>query len=650
MRMKRLRTPMPPAARALAAVLAAGCLGNPARRTLRRRRRTGLGEAPCALLSGGPFHAAALVKRTIKGTLPRVVELEGFNSINGNTVQNGFAAGRACIVFLSATGRPGVYAPLTPTTPRMGLSADGVELVMGDPPFSIPVRPQVLQEGLALLLERDAAGALPDRAAAFLKDAWERPEIESRYLAVAFAGYLREPRAVPWVAQASGDKLLRLRLSAIDALKRIASPEAVEALRGLLKDERASVAQAAAEALLDLQRSSALEDLLAWAQRTSLETARMPAGDARRARPLAAIAKLLLFVDERGPLFPPERICPALLDLARQKDVEPAVASDALYVYGTLAQAPQMDALIELSDDPVYAQRALAAAALSRASMRATANLEAFRAWWKDARAAFGEDLRRQVAESAARSLADESDPDLHLSLVSILRMAPQPLALAAAAPMLLDDKKAARLDTIELLYARTPLALPFLLERAAWERDADRKLALDGLAALGAKHPRLRDLARRLARAALCEPQPTVRRSGIRASGALEDPRGMRALLESIRDPGTYEADDAAASIYRISARTLGFGVYEPYADQELGAQRLAGWWGAVEAGEKTPYAPPLLREPPEGAPEAGARQALEKMLREGDSRPAAAAFAELHRALPAGDPLWTRLLAAER
>lgn len=607
--------------------------------------------AEIEVLAGGPYRAVAAVKRTIKGSLPPVIELQGYNSVYGNVIQNGYASGKKYIVFLSRTDAPDTYAPLTPTTPRMGVEGGGIELVLGDPPFSVPVKPADLNEAFALLMERDASGAPPERAAGFIRGLWEQPEIEARYMAVTLAGYLRDPRCVPQVIQASADKLLRLRLTAVEALGRIASPEAVAALRALLKDDRGVVAQEAAGQLIGIETPACLEDLLVWSQRASAEIAKLAQNDPRRNKLLTLISRLLLFADRCGPLLPAERLCPLLLDLAKMKDAEPTVASDALYVYGTLAQAAQVGPLIELADDPVYAQRSVALAALARATLHSTANLETFRSWWKGARAAFGEDYKRTMAESAAQELAAETDPDIQASLVSLLRMTPPAAALISSAPVLMDEKRSAAIDGIELNFWRSLLAAPFLVERLGWDDPSARRAALDGLALLAQREPRLREMARRFARAAACDSDSMIRRYAYADAGVLDDAKAMPALIEALRDPATYESESAAAAVYRLSARTLGLGAYEPLTLQEAASRRLDGWWKALVAERKAETWKAVGAAGVESAPlSPEERKELERLLKATESRPASAAFAELFRACGPGDALWTGLLESNR
>jgi len=57
-------------------------------------------------------------------------------------------------------------------------------------------------------------------------------------------------------------------------------------------------------------------------------------------------------------------------------------------------------------------------------------------------------------------------------------------------------------------------------------------------------------------------------------AAAGLEDPRAIPALLDTLRGGSIYETHEAADALYALSARTLGYGYYEPSADQEAAAR----------------------------------------------------------------------------
>ena len=120
----------------------------------------------------------------------------------------------------------------------MSVQPDGVLLTLGDPPFRVPIKKAVMEEALALLVEFNAAGKPPERAPAFVRGLWEGGDIEPRYLAVALAGALHDARLTGLLIEAAKDKLLKMRLTAVEALGQIGAPPALAALRALLKDEK----------------------------------------------------------------------------------------------------------------------------------------------------------------------------------------------------------------------------------------------------------------------------------------------------------------------------------------------------------------------------------------------------------------------------
>jgi hypothetical protein len=62
------------------------------------------------ILAGGPFRACAAIRRVYKGQLPKVIELEAYNSYNQDATHAGFLTGTQWILFLSRTGRADVFA------------------------------------------------------------------------------------------------------------------------------------------------------------------------------------------------------------------------------------------------------------------------------------------------------------------------------------------------------------------------------------------------------------------------------------------------------------------------------------------------------------------------------------------------------------
>ena len=600
------------------------------------------------ILAGGPFRACAAVRRVYKGQLPKVIELEAYNSYNQDATHAGFLTGTQWILFLSRTGRADVFAPLTPSAPRLPLGEDGVLLTLGDPPFRIPIKPADMAEALTLALEREQSGAVPERAPAFLKDLWERNEIEPRYLAVALAGLLRDGRVVSLLAPSTKDELLRLRLTAVESLRRIGTPEALAALRPLLTDERESVARAAASALLDAQDLASLGPLLEWARRAAEGQAKLPAKDARRTKTAEALNQLLLLLVDAGPLLPPERVAPALLALARAPDDEPA--KTALYVYDMLAGREQIPALVELAEDPVYAHRREAALALFRATLQPALDLDEFRAWWKAKGPAFGEEARAAAVKSAAMGFALGASDDNPGQQLGVLLSAPGELALPEVAPLLLRDRTSALFEARHLTAWRTPLTVPFLLERLTYSDDQERRAAYQGLVLLARRHARLKALLRPLLRAALADSDSTVRRLATVASGGLDDAGALPRLLDALSGAGGggYEANEATKAVYELSARTLGHGYYELAEENEAAVRRLASWWeglGPRRAAWTSPLAGPAARLGSGLAP-----AELEALCTGAASRPAGAAFGPLWEERGPGDPFWIRLLASAR
>ncbi|MCZ7644294.1 MAG: HEAT repeat domain-containing protein [Planctomycetota bacterium] len=601
------------------------------------------------VLAGGPFRSVVRVLRALKGKTPEVLELEGYNSVNWDSVHAGFAAGDRYILFLSATGRPGVYSTLTPAAPRLAVTEDGVNLILGDPAFTVPVEAKAMETALGLVLEAAKTGKVPDAAMPTIQAFWDKDEVERRYLAVALAGWLREPRAVPLAAEAAAGRLLRLRLTGIEALQKIGAPEALDALRPLVKDRRETVSREAARALIALRDLQSVPPLLEWAQRAAAELPSLPAGDARRVQSQRVLASLFFWLDEEGALPPSEQIVPPLFDLARSK--ESAVASDALFVLGTLARNPQIQDLIDLADDPVFERRGEARLALFRATSRPVDDLDRFRAWWKERRENFGEDHKRLAVESAIRVLSSGGDEELQKLMLGVLRASPGEIALVSAAPLLLREKSEALFETADLAYWRTPLVLPFLLERLGDPRYTERRAAVDAAAFLATRYPRARALIRPFARAALCDDYSGLRRSAALASGRLQDARAVPFLIQLVGGNG-YEAGDAGAALYELTGRTLGYSTYEPIADELAAAERMAGWWarwsaargpGAVWDG--VVEARRAHASTPETAPEA-----LERACLGADSRPSGAALGVLLDVRSPNDPFWDTLLQAAR
>ena len=214
------------------------------------------------ILSGGPFRAVGLARKLIKGDAPKIFEIEGYNSYNWDTVHQGLSSGNRYILFLSRTDRADVFATLTPAAPKLNVQQDSILLELGDPPFRVPVKYNALEEGIKLITEQATTGKTPESAESFIHGLWDDGEIESRYLAVALTGALRDRRLHPLLADASRDKLLKLRLTAIESLGEVASPETINTLCILLKDQKATVSREAARSLLSIRRADTLPELL----------------------------------------------------------------------------------------------------------------------------------------------------------------------------------------------------------------------------------------------------------------------------------------------------------------------------------------------------------------------------------------------------
>jgi hypothetical protein len=156
--------------------------------------------AEVEILAGGPFRAAAAVRRVYRGAPPRVLELSGYNSLNWDATSAAFETGSRWILFLSNTGRPDTFAPLTPSAPRLPVKDGTVLLSLGDPPFRLPIAESDLSVALELMA---SAEANVERGIAFVRELWARYEVGARYLATALAGWLGDARAVPLLAAPS---------------------------------------------------------------------------------------------------------------------------------------------------------------------------------------------------------------------------------------------------------------------------------------------------------------------------------------------------------------------------------------------------------------------------------------------------------------
>jgi len=593
------------------------------------------------ILDGGPFRALAQVRKILKGQAPKVVELTAYNSFNGNVAHLGFTTGSRYILFLSSTGMPGVYAALTPSAPRLSIDGDSVLLSLGNPPFRLQVRQAWMEEALALVLEHARTGKTPERALTFIKELSENNDVEPHYLAVSLAGWLEEERAVGIVADASKAQLIRLRLTAIETLERLATPEALGILRTLLKDEKAIVAREAAAALAGLKDLDSLISLLSWARREADQIAKLPDTDPRKIKSQTAITRILQMTFDYGPLVGIEKLAPDLLGMAKGENA--STAADALSVLGALARPAQIRELVVLADDPVYALRKEAALALFRATLQPTGDMDAFRAWWEKERSTFSEDQRVEIMRKAAKLLQEEPAGGMQREYASVLLASPGEIALPAAAELVLSSATAPAFDTGDIGYWRTALAAPLLVERLGWELGMDRRAALENLNMLAGRQPRLRGVLAPLFRAALFDDYSGQRRLAYFSAGYLEQPQAVGVLIDALRPGATFEASEAARDLALLTARTLGHGPYEPTEEIEAAAERFEGWWREVsKAGPfKNPFPPahgaPFTREYKPAD--------LEKIVAQPEARPAGAAFAVLFATLPPGDELWARL-----
>ena len=607
------------------------------------------------IVAGGPFRAVAIAKKVIRGDVPPIFELEGYNSYNWDTVHQGFAAGTRFILFLSNTQRPDVFSTLTPSAPRLAVQQDGILFSIGDPPFRVPVKRAAMEEALALLVEATASGKSPDRAEAFLRGLWEGGDIEPRYLAVYLAGALRDPRTSQFLIDASKDKLLKLRLTAIESLGKVNTPETLVALRALLKDDKATVSREAARALVQSRDVDSLAELLEWVRKSSDALAKGVAGgaagktDPNKTKTEALAVDALKFCADVGPLLDADSLARPLLELARGRN--DTVAREALTALGVIAQAPQVASLLEIADDRLSDVRDAAATVLQRAALTNFNNIDDFRTWWSQNAKAFEEDAKRDRVESAAKRLSKDDAPDRR-TLLDAMRYAPGGIALVSAAPLLLKADTLTLFNADDLNAWNSPLTLPFLIERLGRLNTSERRDALNALVRLCAAHPRLRSAYWPLIRAELADEDNACRRMAQGAVSKLVEADGVGPLLDGIQYATGFEAQESSKALYRLTARTLGFATTEPMPDENTARQRLRGWW---QASQKTfkPLNPAgvftLPRLWTDMEPAARATK-LDTLVAVPESRRSAAAFGLAFAERPAGDPLWKKLLTMGR
>jgi HEAT repeat protein len=610
--------------------------------------------AEVEILAGGPFRSVARAGKIFKGDLPKsqTFELEGYNSFNWDTAHQGFATGSRHILFLSRTGREDVFAPLTPAASRLSIQQEGVLLELGDPPFRVPVRKAAFEEGLALLLEANDSGKAPERAQGFLQKLWDDGDIESRYLTVAMAGALRDPRAGALLIAAGRDKVLKLRLSAISALGRVKSPETVRALRIFLKDEKPPVAREAARVLAENGDSASLPELLEWVRRHVIASgggAPAKLSDAERAKAESVAFEILIMALDIGPLLDRARLSPPLFEIARSKHEKLATA--ALVVLGEIAQQQDIPLLFELADDPAFDWRQQATAVLQRVVLKRFKSAGEFREWWAKNGAAFGEDKRREQTEAFVKALASANDPDQRKFLLDMLRASPGEIALVSAAPFLLENDSLGGINSEDMLVWKTALTAPYLIERLGRDTASDRQYALLALARLCRSQPRLKASLWPLVRAGLAEPESGYRRIAESAAGHMAQPEALGALLDSLEYFGSHTSTEAGRAVFELSCRTLGLSSAEPPDEAKAALRRLRGWWrGAEKNGRSVSPLPPVTKSFGVDLDPAERAAKLEAMLLSADSRVAGAAFSFVFAERPAGDALWQRMSAMPR
>lgn len=597
------------------------------------------------ILSGTPFRAVAQKVRAIQGDTPAVFELEGFNSYNWDTVHRGFATGSRQILFLSRTDKPDVFSTLTPAAPRLGVQGESVLLTFGDPPFRVPVPVKTADEILAVLFAVKESGRPSERGTTLIKDLWAKGEIEARYVAVALAGLLRDPSTTAILLEASRDKLLKLRLFALESLGRVASPDALQALRAMLKDEKASIARESARILVDVRDLESLPMLLDWARKNGDPAGSSKNADPNRDRTEAVAVSVLRLAYERAA-FLDKALNPALLDIARGRNG--TLARLALETYAASAEAAEVNALLELADDRTFELNAVAFNLIKRITLSPAEDITDFRAWWSKAEKGFNEDMKRDRVEAAAKTLARMTDRYEGRTLLETLRAAPGGIGAVSAAPLMLKTETQGFLTADELAVWNTPLAVPFLIERISRDGVSERRDALEALVRLGERHPRLRSFLTPYVIAGLSDEDSAFRRAAQSAVGRLNLTAGVTGVLDGVQYAGNYEAQDASKAVYALTARTLGFSINEPLADQTSARKRLRGWWNSAEKTfqSRSTLVPQTDEMRVFVNQDAAARnEALEKMTIAEDSRKSAAAFGILWRERAAANNVWKGL-----
>ncbi|HLX60338.1 MAG TPA: HEAT repeat domain-containing protein [Planctomycetota bacterium] len=618
--------------------------------------------AEVEIVAGGPFRAVALVKKTLRGEAPKFIELEGFNSFNWDTVHHGLQAGTQVVMFLSKTERPGVFVPLTPAAPRFAITSDGVMVAFGDPPLRFPVKSGALEEGLSLLIERNASGKTPSRAGAYLRGLWEQGEIESRYIAVEMAGSLHEESALPLLVEASKDKLLKLRVRSIEALGKIGTPAAIGALRSLLADDKKTVAREAARALTLLRDADSIPALLEWTRKNSAASKNGTGAlsDTDQTKTESVALQAINLAQMSGPFIDAPKVARTLLEIAHSPSEK--LSRAALDACMAVAPVESVPALIELAQDRLFDSRDHAFLLLRRMALKPVRDIDEFQTWWKDAGSKFNEDARRDAAEAAARGLAQADNYDDRHKFLDTLRGMPGGIAVVSASPFLLNAKASANFGEDDLAAWNTPLVAPFLVERLGRDSASGRRAALEALAALCAKSSRLNSALWPLIRAHLAERDASLRREAESAVGALSQPDGIVAMLDACAARGQFEPEDCTKNIYTLTARTFGLSLHEPVEDQDTARRHLRGWWEGARHTFKplfvtTPVNPYAIfpgeatRLRVYGSLDDSARMAkLEALALAEDSDISEAAFGVLIAERGADDAFWKKMLTQGR
>ena len=613
--------------------------------------------AEVEIVAGGPFRAVALVKKTLKGEAPKVIELEGYNSFNWDTVHHGLQAGARTILFLSKTERPDVFVPLTPGAPRFSATAEGVMISFGDPPVRIPVKAAALEQGLSLLIEKNKTGKVPSGASGYLHGLWDLGEVEARYLAVEMAGALRDESALPILLEASKDKLLKLRLRAVEALGKVGTANALGALRSLLKDEKKTVAREAARVLAQMRDAESILALLEWARKNAAAAGKT---DADQVKVEAVALDAVALARSAGSFADSEKIARALLEIARLPNDK--LAGEALDACMAVAPVDSVPALIELAEDRLYEQRDRAFQALRRIALKPVRDIDEFKTWWNSAGKKYNEDARREAAEAAGRGLAHAEDYEERRKFLETLHNMPGGIAAVTCAPLLMNAKTSASFGEDDLAVWNSPLNVPFLIERLGRDSATTRKNALDVLVYLCSRNPRLATVCWPLIRAQLAERDSGIRRTAEAAVGMLSQADSFEALLDAIAARGVYEPQDCGKFLYAMTARTMGFSLNEPVSDQVVARRHFRGWW----EGARKNFHPLSISTPVNsfaifpgdaakvrvfaGMDEAARAVKLEAQALLEDSDPSEAAFGLLMVERSADDAFWKKMMSQNR